>query len=119
MSSVVDQRKSPRGFRQDVLVFGVEETNHSTANIEAEGGELGKGSQGGVARGQRAEALFGQGVDGKVVDGSEVLDMVDDICCSALSIEPRLVESMHLAFLQGQRPFPGLVLSGLFRSHLV
>lgn len=119
MSRVVDQGKSSCGLGQDVLVFGVNETDHGTADIQTEGGELSKGSQGGVARGQRAEALFGKGVDCKVVDGGEVLNVLCYVCRSALSVEPGLVEAMHLTFLQGQGPLSGLVLFGLFGSHLV
>lgn len=94
MACVVDQGKSPGGFGENVLVFRVNQTDHGATNIEAEGGELGKGSQGGVARGQRAEAFVGKSVDGKVVDVSEILDMRDDIGRGALGVQPRLVESV-------------------------
>lgn len=97
MACVVDQRKSFGGFGQNVLVFRVDQTDHSATNIEAEGGELGKSSQGGVARGQRAEAFAGKSVDGKVVDMGEILDMRGDIGRGALGVQPRLVESVSEA----------------------
>ena len=55
-----EQRDGLGGFGEDVLAVRVDQGHHGTADIEAEGSELRKGSQALVARRFRAVACLGE-----------------------------------------------------------
>src|SRR5690242_7010147 len=80
-----EQRDGLGGFGEDVLAVRVDQRDHAAADVEAQGSELGKGSQALVARGHRTEARFAE------ARLSEANGAVDE----ALGVEPWAVVSVQ------------------------